>query len=38
VVVPGSLLEPMLAAAGLEVTEVSYERRLYAACTCVKAR
>jgi ubiquinone/menaquinone biosynthesis C-methylase UbiE len=32
------LLEPMLAAAGFEVTEVSYERRLYAAYTCVKAR
>jgi ubiquinone/menaquinone biosynthesis C-methylase UbiE len=31
------LLEPMLAAAGFEITEVSYERRLYAAYTCVKA-
>jgi SAM-dependent methyltransferase len=30
------LLEPMLAAAGLEITEVSYERRLYGAYTCVK--
>ena len=30
------LLEPMLAAAGLEVAEVRYERRLYAAYTCVK--
>jgi SAM-dependent methyltransferase len=31
------LLEPMLAAAGLDIAEVSYERRLYAAYTCVKA-
>jgi SAM-dependent methyltransferase len=31
------LLEPMLAAAGFEVAEVSYERRLYGAYTCVKA-
>jgi SAM-dependent methyltransferase len=31
------LLEPMLAAAGLEVTDVSYERRLYGAYTCVRA-
>jgi ubiquinone/menaquinone biosynthesis C-methylase UbiE len=31
------LLEPMLAAAGFEITEVAYERRLYAAYTCVKA-
>jgi SAM-dependent methyltransferase len=31
------LLEPMLAAAGLDITEVSYDRRLYAAYTCVKA-
>ena len=31
------LLEPMLAAAGFEITEVSYERRLYGAYTCVKA-
>jgi SAM-dependent methyltransferase len=30
------LLEPMLAAAGFEVTAVSYERRLYGAYTCVK--
>jgi ubiquinone/menaquinone biosynthesis C-methylase UbiE len=30
------LLEPMLAAAGFEVTDVSYERRLYGAYTCVK--
>jgi hypothetical protein len=30
------LLEPMLAAAGLDIAEVSYERRLYAAYTCVK--
>jgi SAM-dependent methyltransferase len=30
------LLEPMLAAAGLNIAEVSYERRLYAAYTCVK--
>ncbi len=28
----------MLAAAGFEITQVSYERRLYAAYTCVKAR
>ncbi|MGD0700964.1 MAG: methyltransferase domain-containing protein [Trebonia sp.] len=31
------LLEPMLAAAGFEITDVSYERRLYGAYTCVKA-
>jgi SAM-dependent methyltransferase len=31
------LLEPMLAAAGFEISEVSYERRLYGAYTCVKA-
>ena len=31
------LLEPMLAATGFEVTDVSYERRLYGAYTCVKA-
>ena len=30
------LLEPMLAAAGLDIAEVSYERRLYAAYTCIK--
>jgi ubiquinone/menaquinone biosynthesis C-methylase UbiE len=30
------LLEPMLAAAGFTVTDVSYERRLYGAYTCVK--
>jgi SAM-dependent methyltransferase len=30
------LLEPMLAAAGFEVAEVSYVRRVYAAYTCVK--
>jgi SAM-dependent methyltransferase len=32
------LLEPMLAATGFEVTDVSYERRLYGAYTCVKTR
>ena len=32
------LLEPMLAATGFEVADVSYERRLYGAYTCVKAR
>jgi SAM-dependent methyltransferase len=32
------LLEPMLTAAGFEIAEVSYERRLYAAYTCLKAR
>lgn len=32
------LLEPMLAAAGFEITDVSYERRLYGAYTCTKAR
>jgi ubiquinone/menaquinone biosynthesis C-methylase UbiE len=32
------LLEPMLAVAGFEITAVSYERRLYAAYTCVKVR
>jgi SAM-dependent methyltransferase len=31
------LLEPMLAATGFVVTDVSYERRLYGAYTCVKA-
>ncbi|HEY0932527.1 MAG TPA: class I SAM-dependent methyltransferase [Trebonia sp.] len=31
------LLEPMLAAAGFTIADVSYERRLYAAYTCVKA-
>jgi SAM-dependent methyltransferase len=31
------LLEPMLAAAGLDIAEVSYGGRLYAAYTCVKA-
>jgi hypothetical protein len=31
------LLEPMLTAAGFEIAEVSYERRLYAAYTCVLA-
>ncbi len=31
------LLEPMLAAVGFEVTEVSYVRRLYGAYTCVKS-
>jgi SAM-dependent methyltransferase len=31
------LLEPMLAAAGFDIAEVSYDRRLYAAYTCVKA-
>ncbi len=31
------LLEPMLAAAGFTVTDVSYERRLYGAYTCFKA-
>jgi len=30
------LLEPMLAAAGLEIADVSYAGRLYAAYTCVK--
>jgi SAM-dependent methyltransferase len=30
------LLEPMLAAAGFEITDVGYERRLYGAYTCVK--
>ena len=32
------LLEPMLAAAGFEIADVSYERRLYGAYTCVKTR
>jgi len=32
------LLEPMFAAAGFEITDVRYERRLYAAYTCTKAR
>lgn len=31
------LLEPMLAAAGFEIADVAYERRLYGAYTCVKA-
>jgi ubiquinone/menaquinone biosynthesis C-methylase UbiE len=31
------LLEPMITAAGFVITEVTYERRLYAAYTCVKA-
>jgi SAM-dependent methyltransferase len=31
------LLEPMLTAAGLNIAEVSYDQRLYAAYTCVKA-
>jgi SAM-dependent methyltransferase len=31
------LLEPMLAAAGFTITDVSFERRLYGAYTCVKA-
>jgi len=31
------LLEPMLAAAGFEIIDVAYERRLYGAYTCVKA-
>jgi SAM-dependent methyltransferase len=31
------LLEPMLAAAGFEIKQVAYERRLYGAYTCVKA-
>ena len=31
------LLEPMVTAAGFVITEVTYERRLYAAYTCVKA-
>ncbi|HSZ41719.1 MAG TPA: methyltransferase domain-containing protein [Trebonia sp.] len=30
------LLEPLLAASGFEIIEVSYERRLYGAYTCVK--
>jgi SAM-dependent methyltransferase len=30
------LLEPMLAATGFQITDVSYERRLYGAYTCVK--
>jgi SAM-dependent methyltransferase len=30
------LLEPMLAAAGFEIADVAYERRLYGAYTCVK--
>jgi SAM-dependent methyltransferase len=30
------LLEPMLAAAGFEITDVRYERRLYGAYSCVK--
>ena len=31
------LLEPMLAATGFEVTDVSYKGRLYGAYTCVKS-
>ena len=31
------LLEPMLTAAGFEITDVHYERRLYGAYTCVKS-
>ena len=31
------LLEPMLAATGFEIADVSYQRRLYGAYTCVKA-
>jgi SAM-dependent methyltransferase len=31
------LLEPMLAATGFEVADVSFERRLYGAYTCVKS-
>jgi ubiquinone/menaquinone biosynthesis C-methylase UbiE len=31
------LLEPMLTAAGFEITDVAYHRRLYAAYTCVLA-
>jgi SAM-dependent methyltransferase len=31
------LLEPMIAAAGLEITDVSYQGRLYGAYTCVKS-
>jgi len=31
------LLEPMLAATGFEIADVSYARRLYCAYTCVKA-
>ena len=31
------LLEPMLAAAGFEIADVHYERRLYGAYTCVKS-
>jgi SAM-dependent methyltransferase len=31
------LLEPMLAAAGFEITDVSYEGRLYGSYTCRKA-
>ncbi|MGH3216515.1 MAG: hypothetical protein ACRDL9_18300, partial [Trebonia sp.] len=30
------LLEPLLTAAGFEIIEVSFERRLYGAYTCVK--
>ncbi len=32
------LLEPMLAAAGFEIADVSFQRRLYGAYTCVKTR
>lgn len=31
------LLEPMLAATGFDIVDVSYERRLYGAYTCVKS-
>jgi ubiquinone/menaquinone biosynthesis C-methylase UbiE len=31
------LLEPMLAAAGFDIVDVSFERRLYGAYTCVKS-
>jgi SAM-dependent methyltransferase len=31
------LLEPMLSAAGFEIADVIYERRLYGAYTCVKS-
>jgi SAM-dependent methyltransferase len=31
------LLEPMLAATGFEIADVSYQRRLYGAYTCVKS-
>lgn len=31
------LLEPVIAAAGFDIVDISYERRLYGAYTCVKA-